>query len=202
MNRKVFPFPDKESSMQILKNDPCYGKIPEERVDAVFDDAWSVGIEEAGKFIRTHCAESGFDMFRILEKLGFRIIRQDTDYVMGNIRYFCEYFPEKNQIYVYEKGIDLWAASNGLESEQSGNIILAHEFFHYLEAKRLGWMSKRCLVPMLKIGRLSIGKTGIAALSEVAANAFANEYYSAYMNFLSSEGIGTQGRSEDSAAGI
>lgn len=185
MNQKIFPFPDKESSMDILKNDPCYAKIPEDRVEDVFEDAWLTGIEEAQKFISSYCLDLDFDMMKILGKLGFEIIQQDIDYVMGNIRYFCEYFPEKNQIYVYNKGIDLWAASNDLESEHSRNIILAHEFFHYLEAKKLGWISKRCLVPMLKIGKFSFGKTGIAALSEVAANSFANEYYTAYTNYLS-----------------
>lgn len=170
--------------MGILKNDPCYGKIPADRVEAVFEDAWATGAEEAQKFISQYCLEADYDMMEILRTLGFEIIRQDIDYVMGNIRYFCEYFPEKSQIYVYSKGIGLWAASNGLEPEQARNIILAHEFFHYLEAKELGWISKRCLVPMLKIGRFTMGKTGIAALSEVAANAFANEYYCAYIKYL------------------
>lgn len=187
MNQKTFPFPDKESSLVILKNDPCYGKIPEDQVADVFENAWQTGIDEAQKFISENCPDADFDMINILQKLGFQIIQQDIDYVMGNIRYFCEYFPEKNQIYVYKKGIDLWAASNNLESEQSKNIILAHEFFHYLEAKQLGWISKRCLVPMLKIGKFSFGKTGIAALSEVAANSFANEFYTAYTKYLSSE---------------
>ena len=187
MNQNKFPFPDKESSMGILKNDPCYGKIPADRVADVFEDAWATGLKEAHKFIFEYCQDSDFNMVDILKRLGFEIIHQDIDYVMGNIRYFCEYFPEKNQIYIYNKGIDLWAASNGLEPEQSKNIILAHEFFHYLEAKRLGWISKRCLVPMLKIGKLTFGKTGIAALSEVAANAFANEYYSAYINYMAKD---------------
>lgn len=185
MNQKKFPFPDKESSMEILKNDPCYTKIPEDRIEGVFENAWLTGIEEAQKFISSYCLDLDFDMMKILGKLGFEIIQQDIDYVMGNIRYFCEYLSEKNQILVYNKGIALWAASNNLAPEQSRNIILAHEFFHYLEAKQLGWISKRCLVPMLKIGKLSIGKTGIAALSEVAANSFANEYYTAYTHYLS-----------------
>ena len=184
MNQSKFPFPDKESSMDILRNDPCYGKIPQDQIEAVFEDAWSTGQEEAHKFVAEHCLDSGFHMGRILEKLGFEIIRQDVDYVMGKIRYFCEYFPEKNQILVYTKGIRLWAESNAMEPEVSENIILAHEFFHYLEAKYLGWISKRCLVPMVKLGSFTLGKTGIAALSEVAANSFANEYYLAYTNYL------------------
>lgn len=169
--------------MIILQNDACYGKIPPERVEDVFDDAWSLGEREAELFIREHCQED-FDMLRILRKLGFRIEEQNIDYIMGNIRYFCEYLPGKNQITVYSKGIKLWADTNEMEYGEARNIILAHEFFHYLEANRIGWVSKRCLVPMLKIGKFTLGKTGIAALSEVAANAFANEYYSAYMNFL------------------
>lgn len=184
MNQNMFPFPGKESSLEILKKDACYGKIPPERVGDVFEDAWQTGVEEARKFVSSFCRDTAFDMPRILEGLGFRIIRQNTDYVMGNIRYFCEYFPEKKQIQIYSRGIGLWAVANGLGQEQAENIILAHEFFHYLESKELGWMSKRCLVPMLKIGRAKIGKTGIAALSEVAANAFANAFYGAYVQFL------------------
>ena len=169
--------------MEILKKDPCYGKIPENQVESVFEDAWQTGVEEARKFIAEYCLDAGFDMTAILQELGFRIIQQDMDYFMGNIRYFCEYFPEKNEILVYSKGIALWAESNQTEPEQGKNIILAHEFFHYLEAKYLGWISKRCLVPMLKIGNFTLGKTGIAALSEVAANAFANKYYEAYAEY-------------------
>ena len=183
MDQKKFPFPDKESSMDILKQDPCFGKIPPDQVPHVFEDAWATGTLEAERFIASYCPDADFDMMQILKKLGFDIQIQDIDYVMGNIRYFCEYFSEKNQIIIYSKGIDLWASSNELEHEQARNIILAHEFFHHLEAKQLGWMSKRCLVPMLKIGSFTLGKTGIAALSEVAANAFANAYYSAYAKY-------------------
>lgn len=183
VNRKKFPFPDRESSMKILQNDACYGKIPPDQVQRVFDDAWSVGTQEAKGFIREHCQED-FDMLRVLRQLGFQIVEQDIDYIMGNIRYFCEYLPGKNQIYIYTKGIGLWAQTNGLPFDAARNIILAHEFFHYLEANGLGWVSRRCMVPMLKLGKFSIGKTGIAALSEVAANAFSNEYYAAYMESL------------------
>lgn len=184
MNQSIFPLLDKESSMEILKRDACYGKIPPERVIDIFEDAWRTGVEEARKFVYSSCWDAAFDMPRILEGMGFRIIWQDADYVMGNIRYFCEYFPEKKRIHIYSRGVGLWAAANNLDQKQAENIILAHEFFHYLESNELGWMSKRCLVPMLKIGKAEIGKTGIAALSEVAANAFANEFYGAYTQFL------------------
>lgn len=166
--------------MKILQSDACYGKIPPEDVEPVFDDAWNLGEREGKAFLQQHCQDD-FDMLRILRQLGFRIEEQNIDYIMGNIRYFCEYLPGKNQITIYSKGIALWAGTNELDYEPARNIILAHEFFHYLEANRIGWVSKRCLVPMLKIGNITLGKTGIAALSEVAANAFANTYYDSYM---------------------
>lgn len=184
MQQNRFPFPDRESSMKIFMNDPCYGKIPADRTQSAFDDAWAAGINEARSFIEKYCYPFKFEMLSILKQLGFRIVQEDTDYVMGSIRYFCEYLPGKKQISIYSKAVRLWAEAHCMEFETARNIILAHEYFHYLETHKLGLISKRCVVPMLKLGKLSIGKTGVSALSEVAANAFANEYYAAYMMSL------------------
>lgn len=173
-----FPFPDRDSSLLIFQRDPCYYKVPADQAEAVFDDAWSTGVRQAKIFTGQY---ETLDMVEILERLGFSIHTEDTDYVMGNVRYFCEYLSNKNIVRLYRGSISLWAQKNGFDYEQARNIILAHEYFHYLEAKCVGWVSKRCVVPMLKIGSFRIGKTGVPALSEVAANAFANEYYKSYM---------------------
>ena len=52
-----------------------------------------------------------------------------------------------------------------------------HEFFHVLETTRLGITSKEYTVPLFTIGPFKLGKTGIHALSEIAAHAFTNTYY-------------------------
>jgi hypothetical protein len=183
-----FPFPDRKSSLDILLRDPCFDKIPKDRIQDIFDDAWLAGATEAKSFIDEYCYAFCFDMFGILKELGFKIIPQDIDYVMGNMRYFCEYLSGKNTFYIYNKSVALWAETHHMEFAMARNIILAHEFFHYLEANKIGWVSKRCTVPMLKIGKVSIGKTGISALSEIAANSFANAYYTEYVASLGSKG--------------
>ena len=51
---KPFPFPDKENSMEELKQDYVFPKIEPERVDEIFEDAWAVGEEQARRFLEKH----------------------------------------------------------------------------------------------------------------------------------------------------
>ena len=181
MSDMHFPFPDREASKRILRADPCFGKIPADQVDGVFEKAWQTGEAEAARFLAQQEDPASFSMLQVLEKKHFRIEVKDVDYVMGNIRYFCEYMSEQNIVLIYRKSVELWAEKNGLSYETARDLILAHEYFHYLEWHEIGRTSKQYLVPMLKIGKLSLGKTGIAALSEIGANAFANSCYTALM---------------------
>ncbi|MBQ6797787.1 MAG: hypothetical protein IJP11_00955 [Oscillospiraceae bacterium] len=176
MQKEFYPFPDKASSMQILQRDPCYFKIPADEVPAVFERAWNTGLKEANRFFSTVTPDDDF-MTEALSARGITVKAFDSDYVVGNTRFFCEYLSEKNIVHVYRDAITVWAETNGFTYRDSLNLILAHEFFHHLEWHVIGLVSKQYLVPMLRIGRFSIGKTGIAALSEVAANAFANRIY-------------------------
>lgn len=182
MSDLQFPFPDQEASRRILESDPCFKKIPANQVDEIFESAWKVGQSEAERFLAQWEEQPTPSLFQILKKKQFRMEEQDIDYVMGNIRYFCEYMSEKNIICIYRKSVEKWAEKNGFPYETARDLILAHEYFHYLEWHEIGRTSKKYLVPMLKIGPLSFGKTGIAALSEIAANAFANSYYTMLIN--------------------
>lgn len=173
----IFPFPDKASSFEILTRDFVFRKIEKADVERVFDDAWRCGCEEARKFVRDHCTQCTVSMIEIFRSYGFVIRNYDYDYVVGHQRYFCEYTSRKNQISVYTKSVELWAKNNGFSYEAGLNLILAHEFYHYLEANEIGYTSRRYMVPMIRIGKIKIGKTGVPSLSEIAANAFANSCY-------------------------
>lgn len=177
MNDKRFPYPDRDSSFTILENDPCYRKILPQDVQRVFSDAWELGTEQARRFAAQY-RQKPCSMADILLNQGFQVAYEDTDCVIGNMRYFCEYSPGKHRVTVYRKSVKLWAENHGFTYETAMDIMLAHEYYHYLESTQIGWTSKRYLVPMMKLGPWQLGKTGIAALSEVGANAFANEYYS------------------------
>lgn len=172
-----FPFPDKDSSFSILESDPCFAKIPGSEVNTVFEDAWELGIRQARCFADEFPIRQQ-TMADILLSQGFQVAYEDTDCVIGNMRYFCEYSPGRQRVTVYQKSVALWADSHGFAYRQALDIILAHEYYHYLESTKIGWTSRRYLVPMVTLGPWHFGKTGIAALSEVGANAFANEYYS------------------------
>ena len=171
-----YPFPNKENSMQDLKNDYVFPKIEPNKVDVVFEDAWAVGLQAAKTFLQEH-ADAPLRMQAFLKEQGFRIQVKDIDYVLGNRRYFCEYFSQQKLIKIYRKSVELWGQENGYAYGDGCNLILCHEYFHHLEWHEIGLTSRRYLVPMVKIGRFRLGKTGVPALSEIAANAFAQECF-------------------------
>lgn len=166
-----FPFPDKENSFPLLQNDPEFRKIPEDEVDSVFESAWETGVKAAEKLLAEY--KPPVDFFEIAAHEQIKIISKAEDNVAANIRFYSEFYPKLKEIYLYDGSIRLWCAANGLSLTNGRMIILSHEFFHYLEHKELGWVSKSRQVYMMKIGGLEIGRTGIGALSEIAANAFA-----------------------------
>ena len=180
MSSRMFPFPGRDESYEIYINDPCYSKIQKDDSEAVFDRAWNTGVNCADEFIFKH-PDSVAEMATVLEGEGFSIETINKDYVIGNQRYFCEYHPKEMKITVYKESVQLWANQQDLDYDEARNIILAHEYFHYLENTTIGWISRQYMVPMLVIGKHTFGKTGVPALSEVAANAFANSIWNSYI---------------------
>ena len=87
------------------------------------------------------------DFRKIAENSGLKVCPKDTDYVVGRQRYFSDYLSGTN------------------------------EYYHFLECNEIGLTSRDYSVPMLRLGRLKIGSTGIRALSEIGAHAFARTYY-------------------------
>jgi hypothetical protein len=170
-----FPFPGFDLSEQELSYDYCYGKIPAAERRAVAQAAWEKGVCAAGEIFRKFNGEKNF--FNISLKSGLKCEWADRDFVIGGRRYFSEYFSEKKQIVLYSKSIDLWAEKHGMGREEAGNLILSHEYFHFLECTSLGLTSRMYQVPMLILGPLKIGRTGIRALSEIGAHGFARSYY-------------------------
>ena len=96
---------------------------------------------------------------------------------MGKQRYFSDYISGQNVINLYTLSVEKWAAQNELSYDRAVNLILSHEYYHFLEMNEIGLASREYLVPMLTLGPWKLGKTGIRALSEVGAHAFARKYY-------------------------
>lgn len=172
---KAFPFPDRSLALEELKRDPVYNKIPVSKVDELVDLAWQIGVS-ASKDISENF-DTPYDFREITQINNLEVIDVDVDRVIGNQRFFSEYITKQSKIFMYQKSIEKWGEINDLSYEAAYNLILAHEYFHFLEYTKYGYTSKRFLVPMIQIGKVSIGKTGIRALSEIGAHAFVNELF-------------------------
>lgn len=170
-----FPFPTRELARKELSWDRFVARIPEEDRERIVDLAWSKGERAAHMVFEESNGQS--DFFQICKDEGLTIIKKNIDCVYGNQRYFSDYVSGTKEITLYEQSCALWAKQNQLEVHEAQNLILMHEFFHVLETTRLGLTSKEYLVPLFTIGPFKLGKTGIHALSEIAAHAFTNTYY-------------------------
>ena len=169
------PGPTRELARKELLWDRSVARIPEEDKERVIDLAWSKGERAAHMVFEESNGQS--DFFQICKDAGLTIIKKDIDCVYGNQRYFSDYVSGTKEITLYEQSCALWAKQNQLEVHEAQNLILMHEFFHVLETTQLGLTSKEYLVPLFTIGPFKLGKTGIHALSEIAAHAFTNTYY-------------------------
>ena len=170
-----FPFPTRELALKELSWDRYVIRILEEDKERIVDLAWSKGECAAHMVFEESNGQS--DFFQICKDAGMTIIKKDIDCVYGNQRYFSDYVSGTKEITLYEQSCALWAKQNQLDLHEAQNLILMHEFFHILETTRLGLTSKEYTVPLFTIGPFKLGKTGIHALSEIAAHAFTNTYY-------------------------
>ena len=170
-----FPLPIKENALFDLKQDPCIAKIKESDYERIIDTAWTKGTEVALEMKEVLGDDRNFS--KILHERGLKVMEQDKDYIIGKTRYFSEYISGKNEIYLYSKSILIWAMENNLTYEEAKNYILAHEFYHFLEWTKIGMTSKLYTVPLITIGECRIGRTGIRAKSEIAANAFVHTIF-------------------------
>lgn len=169
------PFPDRTLADHELERDPCYARIPPEDRASIVDLAWKKG-EAAAKTLYQE-QKGNRDFFAIARASGLKLVEKNMDFVSGNQRYFSDYIAGQGVVNLYLKSISLWAEQNGMELKQAENLILSHEYFHFLEWTRLGLTSREYRVPMLCIGSLRLGHTGIRALSEIGAHAFARTYH-------------------------
>lgn len=176
MKIKKFPFPSKEAAREELMRDVSISRVPKEDIDLILNVAWERGAETAKKIKKTNEDYLRFD--NIISKYNLKIIDKDIDYTVGKTRYFSEYYTKKKVIIMYLKSIEKWAIYNELSNDEAYNLILAHEFFHFLEYTRIGLTSRLYTRPLVQFGKFKVGKTGVKAMSEIGAHAFVYELFS------------------------
>lgn len=171
---RTFPFPDRIESREELKCDTLYRKIPSEKLEEISNIAWNRGVAAAQALLEQH---SGKDIWQIAQAEGLTVLHEGRDNVAGSVRYFSEYFSARKEIVLYVDSVRLWARANSLELKAAEELILSHEMYHHMECTTLGLTSDLYRVPWIRVGKITIGKCGIRALSEIGAHGFSRTYY-------------------------
>jgi hypothetical protein len=163
--------------LAMLKDDPHAWRLDSATQLAAVRDALADGGATA-KALRARFA--GLAPQRIAHALGVPIEGSDDDPIVGSLWRFAEYRQRPARILLYSRGLaPLDQVLVGALAERilgratSQEVFVAHELFHHADAIRAAPpIARRYQPTLLRIGRWH-WRTGIAALAEIAAGAFA-----------------------------
>lgn len=161
----------------MLQADPHAWRLDRSTQFAAVSDALADGIAAAGK-LRTRFTDLSSE--QIARGLGLQVEMTDDDPMVGSIWRFAEYRPRSASIVLYSRG--LGPLERSLPSSRAARLLgratprdvfIAHELYHHIEATRPDVpIARRYQPSLLRIGNWH-WRTGIAALAEIAAGAFA-----------------------------
>jgi len=159
----------------LLSRDPVYNLVPKDRIPELIALANDEGIRKA-KEIRARYPDA--DAAGIAEMFDVKIEYSDDKNTMFGVVIHCEYHNKLRRIRIYRRSlkklrtlIEEYALGDGAVLKQ---VFIAHEFYHFLEDLNANAFLDAYKVTTLRLGPIKNDST-IAALSEIAAQAFAKE---------------------------
>jgi hypothetical protein len=164
-------------ALAMLQADPHAWRLDRATQHAAVSDALGDGMAAAAT-LRTRFADLSPE--QIARKLGVPVETTDSDPMVGSIWRFAEYRPRPPRIVLYARGLaPLERSLSGaraaplLGRATPRDVFIAHELYHHIETVRPETPIARRYQPTLfRIGSWH-WRTGIAALAEIAAGAFA-----------------------------
>ncbi len=161
----------------MLEADPHARRLDHAAQHAAVSDALTDGAATA-KNVRARFPDLTPE--QIARQLRVPIETTDADPMVGSIWRFAEYRPRPPRIVLYSSGLaPLERALSGpraaplLGQATLADVFIAHELYHHIEATRSDVPIARRYQPTLfRIGKWH-WRTGIPALAEIAAGAFA-----------------------------
>ena len=169
-----FPFPDKAGALQELMQDHMFQKVTKEQISLIVDDAWEAGIKAAEAICVKYPGKSASEIFKDKR---IHIIEVDEDRIIGNMRYFSDYYSGRKEVCLYQKSIRMWADAQELSYRKAKEIILFHELFHHLECHEPELIQIKETIPWMRIGKWMIGKRKLQSQSEIGAYGFSRTCY-------------------------
>jgi hypothetical protein len=161
----------------MLEADPHAWRLDRPTQSAAVAEALADGTAVAAD-LRAHFP--GLTVQAIARELGVPIETSDDDPMVGSLWRFAEYRQRPARIVLYRRGLaPLDRALVGAVAERllgratPPDVFVAHELYHHAEATRSDTpIARRYRPTVFRIGGWH-WRTGIAALSEIAAGAFA-----------------------------
>src|SRR3954451_3779584 len=161
----------------MMQDDAHAWRLDRDQQRAAVSDALADGAATARQF-RNRFATSKPN--EIANQLGLTIETTDSDPLVGSIWRFAEYRARPPGILLYRHGIALLedklcgaAAARLIGHAAPRDVFIAHELYHHAETTRPEPpISRRHQAVLFRLGPWH-WRTGIAALSEIAAGSFA-----------------------------
>lgn len=152
-----------------LKQDMLFHKIPVEDIWNYLEKSLEIGKSFVSQL-------KSKDIFELYAESDIRIKEEKHDGVFYKVQMRAQFESDRkgnNLVYLYEKSIAQLAEANKLGLKEMKRIILAHEYFHYLEERSESHVYDQFKpIESAKILVFS-QKAHIRRTSEIAANAFA-----------------------------
>jgi hypothetical protein len=166
-----------ELGLVMLKVDPHAWRLDRATQLAAVADALADGIA-AARSLRDRFADLSPE--QIACELGLPVETTDSDPMVGPIWRFAEYRSRPPRIVLYRRGLGPLErsltgdrATSLLGQATPRDVFIAHELYHHIEAVRSEPpIARRYRPTLFRIGNWH-WRTGIAALAEIAAGAFA-----------------------------
>ena len=170
---------DSTFGYQTLAQDIVFKKIPQKSRMDFIKYAMEVGSREARSTVKEFETN---DPNIIAEKFEINIEHSSESNVSGSLVIYSEYIKhrgKKSAIKIYYNSmaqLNKFIKNQNLQRilgiQNVIDIYISHELFHHIEEVRLGSVGKQVKVFTLKKGPVKID-SGVASLSEIAANTFA-----------------------------
>lgn len=168
--------------LDLLRYDSLYNRIPSKHLPALVEDSLSVGFAQADTLSIRYATT---DPLVAAKEMGVRIVYDISSGASSALNIISSYQPKPPVITLHETVMR--ACRERLEKENTSdsrhiaalltNICVAHELFHHIERTSSCFVNLGYKVAVLNLGFIKIEKS-LAALSEIAAHAFAKRLLS------------------------
>lgn len=152
-----------------LKQDILFHKIPEKDILFYIEKSLKIGSDCALKIGRR-------DIENLYAENDILIKEEAHDGVFFKVQMRAQFESDRkgnNLVYLYNQSIIQLAEENHIDVKEMKRIILAHEFFHYLESKEKTHVYDQFLPIETTKFLMFSQKVHIRRTSEIASNAFA-----------------------------